>query len=210
MKTCYIIGAGDVCGTDLVADKDDYIICADGGYEYRDMLGREADMVVGDFDSLGRIPEAENRIVLPCEKDDTDMAVAVEEGLKKGYRDFVLFGALGGERIDHSIGNIQLLKYIASKGARGEIHHEGNVLTVFSDGEITLDETLSGYISVFSLSDESKGVTIESLKYETDNITMYNCLTRGLSNEFIGKRARISVRDGILLVTYTKKKLSEH
>ena len=97
MKTCYIIGAGDVCDTDLVADKDDYIICADGGYEYRNMLGREADMVVGDFDSLGRIPEEENRIVLPCEKADTDMAVAVQEGFKKGYKNFVLFGALGGE-----------------------------------------------------------------------------------------------------------------
>ena len=204
MNICYIIGAGDVSATDLVADKRDFIICADGGYEYRNMLGREADMVVGDFDSLGRIPEAENRLVLPCEKDDTDMAVAVNEGLKRGYRHFVLFGALGGERTDHSIGNIQLLKYIAMQGARGEIHHGKNRLVAFSDGEITLDETLSGYASVFSLSDESHGVTIRNLKYETDNITMYNYLTRGLSNEFIGKKGRISVTDGILLVTYTK------
>ena len=204
MEICYIIGAGDVCATDLVADKEDFIICADGGYEYRNMLGREADMVVGDFDSLGRVPEEENRIILPCEKADTDMAVAVSEGLKRGYRHFVLFGALGGERIDHSIGNIQLLKYIAMQGATGEIHHEKNRFIAFSDGEITLDETLSGYASVFSLSDESRGVTIRDLKYETDNITMYNHLTRGLSNEFIGKKGRISVKDGILLVTYTK------
>ncbi len=204
MGTCYIIGAGDVCRADMTAKKDDFIICADGGYEYRDMLGREADLVVGDFDSLGRIPETENKLVLDCEKDDTDMAVAVNEGLKRGYREFVLFGALGGERIDHSIGNIQLLHYIASKGARGTVYHGKNVLTAFPDGEITLPEGCKGYVSVFSLSDESKGVTIKNLKYTTDNITMFSNLTRGLSNEFIGKEACVSVKEGILLIVYTK------
>lgn len=204
MGICYVIGAGDVCKTDITANEDDFIICADGGYEYRDMLKREADMVVGDFDSLGRIPETDKRIVLPCEKDDTDMAVAVQEGFKRGYRDFVLFGALGGERIDHSIGNIQLLHYIASHGARGTIYHENRILTAFSDGEISFPDTCKGYISVFSLCDESKGVTIKNLKYTTDNISMYSNLTRGLSNEFIGQRASISVKDGILLVVYNK------
>ena len=204
MAICYIIGAGDVCQTDIAADKDDYIICADGGYEYRDLLGRNADMVVGDFDSLGRIPEEENKIVLPCEKDDTDMAVAVNEGIKRGYREFVLFGALGGERIDHSIGNIQLLHYIASCGARGTIYHGDKILTSFADGKITLPDTMKGYVSVFSLSDESRGITISNLKYEVNDFTMYNKLTRGLSNEFIGKEAEISVEKGALLVVYTK------
>ena len=66
---CYIIGAGDVTATDIVADDKDYIICADGGYKYKTMLGRECDMVVGDFDSFGRVPETENKIVAPAEKD---------------------------------------------------------------------------------------------------------------------------------------------
>ena len=204
MAICYIIGAGDVSETDIIAKKEDFIICADAGYRYGDMLGREPDLVVGDFDSLGRIPETEKRIVLPCEKDDSDMAVCVEEGLKRGYREFVLFGALGGERIDHSIGNIQLLKYIASKGARGTIYHGNNVLTAFSDGELTFPEESKGYISVFSLSEESNGVTIKNLKYTTDNVSLYSHRVRGLSNEFIGRRASVSVREGILLTVYTK------
>lgn len=204
MSTCYIIGAGDVYIPDIRADEKDYIICADGGYKYAAMLGREADLVVGDFDSLGRVPETENKIVLPCEKDDTDMAVAVNEGLKRGYRHFVLFGALGGERIDHSIGNIQLLAYIASRGATGEIHHGKTVLTSFSDGEIELSADCKGYISVFSLTEKSEGVTIENLKYTARNTTLSYNLTRGLSNEFIGKKSRISVKKGTLLVVYSK------
>lgn len=204
MPTCYVIGAGDVDKTDIKADENDYIICADGGYEYRNMLGREADLVVGDFDSLGRIPETENKMILPCEKDDTDMAVAVNEGLKRGYRDFVLFGALGGERIDHSIGNIQLLAYIASKGARGEIHHGKTVLTAFTDGVVELSADCKGYLSVFSLTEKSEGVTLENLKYTVKDETFNYNLTRGLSNEFIGKKSRISVKKGTLLVVYSK------
>lgn len=203
MNICYIIGAGDVCKPGISADKDDYVICADGGYEYRNMLGREADLVVGDFDSLGRIPETESKIVVPCEKDDTDMALAVNEGLKRGYRHFVLFGALGGSRIDHSIGNIQLLAYIASKGARGEIHHGNTVLVAFSNGEISFSPEHKDYVSVFSLTEESRGVTIENLKYPVEDFTMHYNLTRGLSNEFLGKESRISVKEGTLLVVYS-------
>lgn len=204
MPVCYIIGAGDVHIPDMRADEKDYIICADGGYKYACALGREADLVVGDFDSLGRVPETENKIVLPCEKDDSDMAVAVNVGLEKGYRHFVLFGALGGERVDHSIGNIQLLRFIAQKGAIGEIRHGKTVLIAFADGDIELSEKCEGYVSVFSLSEKSEGVTIENLKYTVCDEDFSSSLTRGLSNEFIGKKSRISVRKGTILVVYSK------
>lgn len=202
LGTCYIIGAGEIFSTDIKAKEEDFIICADGGYNYSDLLGREVDLVVGDFDSLGRIPETDSKIIAPCEKDDTDMALAVNEGLKRGYKKFVLFGALGGNRIDHSIGNIQLLAYIASMGAKGEIHHNNTVLVAFSKGEIKFSETLRGYISVFSLTEESRGICIENLKYPVQDFTMKYNLTRGLSNEFLGKKSRISVEDGTLLVVY--------
>lgn len=201
---CYIIGAGDVFESDIKAADGDFVICADAGYKYSKLLKKEADLVVGDFDSFGSIPEIENKIVAPCEKDDTDMALAVNEGLKRGYKSFVLFGALGGERIDHSIGNIQLLAYIASKGATGEIHHGKMVLKAFSDSEICFSSEYKGYVSVFSLTEESRGVTIENLKYPLQNYTMKYNLTRGLSNEFLGLESRISVKKGTLLVVYNK------
>ena len=201
---CYIIGAGDVIATDVKADKNDYIICADGGYKYKDLLGRECDIVVGDFDSLGSVPETENKIVAPTEKDETDMMLAVNLGFEKGYRIFVIFGALGGARNDHSVANIQLLHYITSKGAKGTLYHGDEVFTAFSKGTLTLSADLKGYVSVFSLSDESRGVTIENLKYTLDKATLYSYMPIGVSNEFIGKAARITVEDGSLLVVYKK------
>ena len=203
-RTCYIIGAGDITQPDFKADSDDYIICADGGYSYKNLLGRECDCVVGDFDSFGTVPETENKIVAPFEKDETDMMLAVDTGYAKGYRDFVLLGALGGVRSDHSVANIQLLHYITSKGGRATIIHGDEVFTAFKNEVLFLDENLKGYISVFSLSDESRGVTLKNLKYTLRNANLNSFNPVGFSNEFIGKRAEISVKDGCLLVVYKK------
>lgn len=201
---CYIIGAGDVTDPNITATAEDLIICADGGYKYKTLLGRECDIVVGDFDSFGRVPDTENKIVAPTEKDETDMMLAVDYGYEKGYRNFVLIGALGGERSDHSVANIQLLHYITSKGARGTIYHGDEVFTAFSDGTLALSAELNGYVSVFSLSDESRGVSIRNLKYEVENFTLRSYKPVGVSNEFIGKESSITVEEGSLLVVYKK------
>lgn len=203
-KICYIIGAGDITYPHITATSDDLIICADGGYKYKALLGRVCDMVVGDFDSFGSVPDTENKIVAPTEKDETDMMLAVDYGYEKGYRNFVLLGALGGERNDHSVANIQLLHYITRKGARGAIYHGNEVFTAFSNGTLTLPAELKGYVSVFSLSSESRGVTIRNLKYTVDGASLYSYMPIGVSNEFIGKDARITVEKGSLLVVYKK------
>ena len=201
---CYIIGAGDITDLHIKATDSDYIICADGGYKYKFILGRECDMVVGDFDSLGVVPETENKIVAPTEKDETDMMLAVNLGLEKGYCNFVILGALGGTRNDHSVANIQLLHYITSKGARGTIYHSDEIFTAFSNGTLTLGAELKGYVSVFSLTDESRGVTIENLKYALDGATLYSYMPIGVSNEFLGRESSIAVEEGSLLVVYKK------
>ena len=204
-KICYIIGAGDVpVRTKIKASDEDYIICADRGFAYHSLLGRKCDLVVGDFDSYGKTPEFENMLVLPCDKDDTDMKIAVDEGLKLGYRNFVILGALGGERDDHSVANIALLSYICSKNARGTLLHENKLFTAFADGEITLPAENKGYISVFSLCDESEGVTIKGLKYKAEDIALRFDTPIGVSNEFIGEEAHISVKKGRLMVVYNQ------
>lgn len=204
-RTCYIIGAGDVTEPCFKASEDDFIICADGGYRYKDILGRECDCVVGDFDSFGSVPETENKIVAPCEKDETDMMLAVDTGYSKGFRDFVLLGALGGERSDHSVANIQLLHYITSKGGRATAIHGNEIFTAFKNDTLFLDENHKGYISVFSLSDESRGVSLKNLKYNLEKAVLNSFNPVGVSNEFIGKKAEISVEDGCLLVVYKRK-----
>ena len=199
---CYIIGAGDPYAGHITVNEKDYVICADGGLRNKHIFSRSPDLIVGDFDSLGEIPEAENTEVYPPEKDDTDMLIAIKKGLQKGYKTFVILGALGGERADHSIANIQNLAYICENGGIGFILHKDTVFTAIKDTELKFSKNCKGYISVFSLRDESKGVYLKNLKYELDGQSLFSSNPMGVSNEFIGEEASIGVRNGILLVTF--------
>ncbi len=202
MNICYIIGAGDVFSANIKADESDFVICADGGYKYKGILKKEPDIILGDFDSLGHIPQSDNCEVFPCEKDESDMLLALDEGLKKGYKTFVVFGGLGGERMDHSVANLQLLHYAALKGTRTFLVHDKTIFTAVCNGEIHFKKHCRGYVSVFSLTDISHGVTIKNLKYEVENDEFRNYAIRGLSNEFIGDESYIKVKKGVLLISW--------
>ena len=80
----------------------DLVIAADGGYAH--MGGIKPDLVVGDFDSLGYVPDGESVVRHPAEKDDTDTMLAARIGIERGYRTFLLLGGVGG-RLDHTLRN---------------------------------------------------------------------------------------------------------
>ena len=73
------------------------------------------------------------------------------------------------------------------------------MIFVMKNEEVKLRDNLEGYFSLFCLGKEAKGVTIKGMKYELDNYTMTNDFPIGVSNEFIGKEASISVTDGELV-----------
>ena len=78
---CYIIGAYHGEDAVILPTSRDFVIAADGGYAALDVLGVKANLVVGDFDSLGYVPEAEEIVQHPVRKDDTDTLLAIRLGL---------------------------------------------------------------------------------------------------------------------------------
>lgn len=162
-KVCHIVGGGDFFGIRSVGE-DDFIIAADKGFRYLQNLGITPDLVIGDFDSLGHTPSGRNIIVLPCEKNDTDMGAAVAEGVERGYKNFILYGATGG-RPDHTLANIQLISLLSSRGMNAIIDARETSFTSITDGGIIFGEGAKGTVSVFSHSDISCGVTVSGLKY---------------------------------------------
>ena len=78
MKTCYIICAGDADKIEIRKEKDDLIIAADNGLTHCRRNGIVPDLLVGDFDSLGYVPDGQNVLTLPVAKDDTDTSFAVK------------------------------------------------------------------------------------------------------------------------------------
>ena len=200
MKICHIVGAGEMGGAKIDMREGDYLIAADGGYTEVIAQGLKPDLAVGDFDSLGMVPEHENVVQHPVMKDDTDMMLAVKLGFEKGYTKFYIYGALGG-RLDHTIANMQTLMYIANHGGQGWIIGDC-CLTAICNTEARFSADAQGVISVFCLSGEARGVNIEGLLYEISDYTMQSDIALGVSNEFTGKPARISVKDGMLVIHF--------
>ncbi len=200
---CYIVGAGKNYGLNFTRRSDDLIIAADGGLIYLDESSINADFIIGDFDSLDSIPTSENVIRLRTEKDETDMFAAVSHGIKMGYECFHIYCGTGN-RTDHTIANIQLLSYLAERNMKGFLFDESVVYTAIKDGSLTFESDKMGIVSVFSLSDISEGVNLEGLKYRLDNANVKNSVSIGVSNEFIGKKSKISVKKGTLLIVFPK------
>ncbi|MEE1139302.1 MAG: thiamine diphosphokinase [Acutalibacteraceae bacterium] len=201
MSICCIVGAGDCNKFDYIKQPDDLVIAADGGYNHLKKYGIEPDIIIGDFDSLGYVPDNTNVIKLPVVKDITDMFAAAEIGLKKGFDEFCIYGACGG-RLDHTISNIQLAVSLVQKGKKCVIYDSETEITAVHNGVIELPVKPKGYISVFSHSDKCTGVTIRGLKYNVENVTFANSFPLGVSNEFIGEKASVSVIDGTLVIIY--------
>ncbi|MEA4895751.1 MAG: thiamine diphosphokinase [Oscillospiraceae bacterium] len=200
-RAFYIVGAGDMNGTSLRVPDGAFVIAADAGLSYLREAGISADLIVGDFDSLGEKPSGPDVVSHSPEKDDTDMLLAVREALERKARTIVIYGGLGG-RIDHEYANLQTLAFIANSGARGYLVGRGSVCTVIKNGAITFDGDMTGTISVFSQGGGAEGVNLTGLKYPLTNHTLTDDYPLGVSNEFTGVPSRISVESGLLLVIW--------
>lgn len=204
MGRCVIFCAGGFEKLARPIEPDDYILAADGGFAHLQRLGLAPHGIIGDFDSLGYIPE--NAQVFPVEKDDTDAMLAVRKGLELGYKEFILYGALDGPRLDHTVANLQTLLFLESHGARGTLVGLRYLITTVKDGVLRLPRADSGVVSVFCLGQPATGVTIRGLKYELTSGELRHDFPLGVSNRFIGKEASVAVENGALLVMYDTEK----
>ena len=200
---CYIVSACKESCRNLFVErkKNDFIIAADGGYDILREKKIEADVLIGDFDSIDQLPSHSNIIRYPSQKDDTDTFLAYKMGLEKGYRNFVIYGGIGG-RIDHTIANIRTLSDISQNHGRGFLIGNDMIITSILNSKITFPPSCKGYISVFANGGNAEGISISGLKYNVKDITLTYSNSLGVSNEFIGERAEISVTNGDLLIVW--------
>ena len=202
MGTCVIFCAADFDRLVEPLKKEDFIIAADGGLQHTEKLGITPNEILGDFDSLGFTPQGAN--VFPVEKDDTDAMLAVRLGLQRGCDFFLFYGAMDGPRLDHTVANFQTLAYLATHGARGALIGRDYIATVLKEEAIRFSEEAEGILSLFCLG-ASAEVTIEGLHYPLERGTLTPDFPLGVSNHFVGKPARITVHDGLVLALWDRK-----
>jgi thiamine pyrophosphokinase len=193
--------------------RDVYLVAADGGLDYFYRHHITPDYWVGDMDSLpeelgqdtwNTYLQQVNHCVVPVEKDDTDMALAVAKAYDMGYRDMLMFGGSGGLRISHSLANLQLMHQYEQKGCHIRMMGDHFQAEILANGKKTYTSAMKGNVSVICLSDRATGVSIQGFKYEYQG-DLTNQVTLGISNSFVGKDAWIEVEEGVLLLIYESK-----
>lgn len=198
---CYIVGGGIFDAVRFQPSKDDCIIAADSGLTYIEEAGYKADLIVGDFDSLGYRPKGANVICHPVEKDDTDLALAASIAVERGYKTLYLFGVSGG-RLDHTLANLQLLTDLSQKGIAAYCFCPDCTMTAISQGTLSFGEEYYGVVSVFAAGESAAGVTLQGLKYPLEEGVLKGNKALGVSNEFMGVPASVSVAEGVLWVIW--------
>ncbi len=200
-KRCWICGAGEFTGRLFSPKSGDLIVAADGGLVFLNQLSVVPDYIVGDFDSLGYRPQGNAVASYPSEKDDTDMLLAVKYGLEHGCKTFLIYGSLGG-RLSHTMANLQVLYDLYVQGCHGILIDTNSIVTMIRNESLTFAQPCEGMISLFAQHGTAEGVTIKNLKYCIEDALLSPAYPIGVSNEFIGHTAEVSVKHGTLLAIW--------
>ncbi len=213
-----IIVSGGSGSTDLlkhfIDSNSDHLIliAADRGLSYLTDMGIIPDYIVGDFDSAGEDllkyaikleSDGLSRLTrLNPIKDDTDTESALNIAFRECDGDiYILFGT--GNRLDHVISNIQILK-------QGLIHNR-SVYLIDSNNKvriidpkhpITIEKSkqYGDFVSVFPLSGKVTGLNLDGFSYPLKNTVLESGVSLGQSNEISAEQGSISVSSGELIV----------
>ena len=210
---CYIFTGGEVFAATLselsvdICDGD-FIIAADSGYKTARRFCVTPDMLLGDLDSLdktslskGELERIEKIIVSPI-KDDTDTQLALDTAISRGAKRVFIIGGLGG-RLDHTLSSVFLLEYAAEKGVECIITDGKNRVQIMrANGERAMLTVRRGYkyLSLVSLTDECKGVSISGVYYPLESVCLTRKYSYAVSNEITAEYASITLNDGVMLI----------
>ena len=174
----------------------DKLICADKGYEYAKTLSLTPDIILGDFDSLGYIPQ--NAEIFPKDKNYSDTELAIIKAIELGATEIDIYFSLGG-RLDHELFNINLLKYAKLRGVKAQIISGNTVASLISESGNYLAKD-GNYVSLVPFSDDAHIIKSKGLKYPLDGITVKKGETLTLSNVATSNEIYVEIASGELLL----------
>ena len=188
------------------------IVAADGAAAQLAAAGLRPHLLVGDLDSISaELRSALEAVDVPIErhprdKDRTDAELAIVAAVRRGADAVSVVGAFGGARIDHEVGNLFLLALaeFAAVDLRLEME-DAAVRRVAGPGVLTIDGAAGDHVTLAPLSELARGVRTDGLRYPLRGEDLVRGSSRGVSNELIGERAHIELRDGLLLVATQRR-----
>lgn len=191
-------------------EKNDFILCANGGTVAVLELDLLPDLVIGDLDSLDQKERsllAERGVPVsryPAEKDYSDLELALMHALDNGAAEIMILGA-GGGRPDQFFANLMLLNLpLQRKIPAVMVNEEAEIRLV--DRELTLNGEVGEVVSLLPVSAEATVIKTEGLQFPLRGETLSFSSTRGLSNVLKESQAKISLGKGLLLAVHLRNK----
>ena len=233
MGKCIIVCNGDVENYELfkdMFDKDSFVICADGGSRHLRKIGIFPNIIMGDLDSstlenVKYFQDLGTEVrTFPTEKDYTDTELAFLEAINMGFKSIKILSCIG-QRFDHTLANIFLLKKAVDSDVECCIQNENNKITMLKGDKNNqnhkdnkdnkdhkkinmskkiFENEMNFKISLLPISLACKGVSITGVKYPLNNATVKMGEAIGISNEFTEKSALVTIKEGLLLVILSK------
>lgn len=178
------------------------IYCCDGAYEWAHGRVR-IDKNIGDFDSLGYMPDPPPEQIFPSEKDYTDGEIALLKLMSEGVNEIAIYGG-GGGREDHFLGNLHLLYLAHSRGVKCSMITDRSEIYPAS-GRVDFNGLKDRTVSVLPFGKELHIMDFKGLKYAYPQTLSYGeC--RGISNIVVENEAFLCV-DGVALIIVNRGKV---
>jgi thiamine pyrophosphokinase len=202
----YVFAGGDPLPAwvaDVLVDEA-LVVAADSGLEHARALGRPVHLVVGDLDSVA--PEVLEAAVAegvpveahPADKDQTDLALAIEAAMGRGAERVVVVGGHGG-RLDHLLANALVLTAPAYAGVLVDAVGGGGWLHVVHH-ERRLAAPPGATCTLLPVHGPARGVSTEGLRWPLAGETLEAGTSRGVSNVVEAPEIAVAVESGVLLV----------
>ncbi len=185
-------------------EEGDLVISADAGYKNAKLMGVHTNILIGDFDSLGQIPEdVDEMLQVPAEKDLTDTQIAVETAIERGACEIIIIGSTSG-RFDHALSTLAILeKYWEKRIPIYIVNGQNRVRYIKNSGFIVVRSKYK-YFSLIAVDEKVKGVSVEGAKYPLVNKTLTRNHQFAVSNEIVKNAALITVKKGGIFIIETR------
>jgi thiamine pyrophosphokinase len=188
--------------------EDDFLIAVDGGLKHLEKLKLSPDLLIGDLDSvdpryLQNLKKSSVEVLrFDLKKDDTDLALALREAIKRGYRHIVIAFGLGG-RVDHLLASLGLFE-VAKAESIDLSFDDGTTRVFLFDDEKKLDTEPQDLISLIPWRGDALVHETQNLAYALRDEWLPFGTTRGVSNVAFTEEIRVSLSKGELLIIHTR------
>ncbi|MGM9992420.1 MAG: thiamine diphosphokinase [Candidatus Bruticola sp.] len=179
----------------------DCIIAADRGALYLQKSGLHPDIMLGDFDSLPQNVLADMQkscqqvLTFPCDKNYSDLELALRAAHRLGFYQAVIAAALGG-RLDHCLFNVISLLQLADELGLDTVLVEPGCQVCQLQQKNRSWRGFQGWILSLIALDSKVEISVTGTKWPLEHSLLQRSSTRGLSNVITAEQAQLKCHKG--------------